>query len=48
MDVDNLMILASLLIKLLVPDGSTFLVAVKMEFPVYFPIKFFFFSLVAL
>jgi len=42
------MILASLLIKLLVPDGSTIFVAVGMEFPVYSPIKFFFLSLVVL
>jgi hypothetical protein len=45
MYVDNLVILASLLVKLLVPDGSTIRVAVGREFPVYSLIKFFLLSL---
>jgi hypothetical protein len=40
--------LATLLITLLVPDGSTIFVAVGMKFPVYSPIKFFFLLLVVL
>jgi hypothetical protein len=44
-DIDNLVILVSLLVKLLVTDGSTIRVADGMEFPVYCAIKFFFLSL---
>jgi hypothetical protein len=44
-DVDNLVILASLLVSLPVPDGSTIVVADGTEFPVFPLSKFFFLSL---